>query len=119
MLSCEMIINNDIRSGDMGEPTQRKPVFTLPIAVFGFLLSVCPSVLALNPALDISQYAHTAWKNRDGFIGSEIYSIVQSSDGYLWLGTGIGLFRFDGVKPMPWQPPADQPLPSTTILKLL
>jgi len=119
MLSCEMIINNDIRSGDMGELTQRKHLFTLRIAVFVFLLAVCPSVFALNPSFEISQYAHTAWRSRDGFIGGEIYSIVQSSDGYLWLGTGLGLFRFDGVKPVPWQPPADQPLPSTTIMQLM
>jgi len=103
----------------MGELSQRTYVVTVRIAVFGFLLTVCPSVFALNPSLNINQYAHTAWRSRDGFIGSEIYSIVQSPDGYLWLGTGLGLFRFDGVKPVPWQPPADQPLPSTTIMQLM
>ena len=114
-----MIINNDIRSGDMGELTKRKHLLTLRIAVFGFLLAVCPSVFALNPSLEISQYAHTAWRSRDGFIGGEIYSIVQTSDGYLWLGTGLGLFRFDGVKPVRWEPPGDEPLPSTTIMQLM
>jgi ligand-binding sensor domain-containing protein len=102
----------------MGE-TQRKYVLTLRIAVFAFLLMVCPSAFALNPALDISQYSHATWRTRDGFVSGEINSIAQTPDGYLWLGTGSGLFRFDGMKPVLWQPPADQHLPSTTIMKLL
>lgn len=103
----------------MSESTQRKYVLTLRIAVFGFLLSACSSAFALNPELDISQYAHTAWKTRDGFVGNAIHAIAQTPDGYLWIGTGLGLFRFDGVKPVLWQPPATQQLPSTIIMKVL
>src|SRR5882672_7940044 len=83
------------------------------------LLAGCPSAFALNPALDVSQYAHTAWKIRDGFPNGQITSIVQTPDGYLWLGTEFGLLRFDGVRAVPWQPPADQHLPSTHIMRLL
>src|SRR5215472_10767236 len=70
------------------------------------------SVLALDPSLDISQYAHTAWKVRDGFTKGAIYAIAQTPDGYLWLGTEFGLFRFDGVRTVSWQPPPDQDLPA-------
>jgi ligand-binding sensor domain-containing protein/signal transduction histidine kinase len=73
----------------------------------------------LNPALDVSQYAHTAWRIREGFTKGQIRSITQTPDGYLWLGTEFGLFRFDGVRNVPWQPPADQHLPSTYIMSLL
>jgi ligand-binding sensor domain-containing protein len=76
------------------------------------MLLACPSALALNPALDVSQYAHTSWKSREGFAKGEITAIVQTPDGYLWLGTGFGLLRFDGVRLVPWRPPADQDLPS-------
>jgi ligand-binding sensor domain-containing protein len=31
----------------------------------------------------------------------------QTSDGYLWIGTGTGLVGFDGVRFVPWVPPAD------------
>jgi len=34
------------------------------------------------------------------------YAIAQTPDGHLWLGTEFGLFRFDGVRSAPWQPPA-------------
>ena len=37
--------------------------------------------------------------------------MAQTPDGYLWLGTEFGLFRFDGVPVIPWQPPAGQHLP--------
>ena len=74
---------------------------------------------ALNPAPDVSQYAHTAWKIRDGFAKGSILSIAQTPDGYLWLGTAFGLYRFDGVRNVLWQPPPDQQLPSTTISTLV
>src|SRR5262249_25538327 len=83
------------------------------------LLASCPHALALDPALDVSQYAHTSWKVRDGFTKGTIYAIAQTPDGYLWLGTEFGLVRFDGVRAAPWQPPAGQRLPSTDISRLL
>jgi signal transduction histidine kinase/ligand-binding sensor domain-containing protein len=83
------------------------------------LLPFCPHAHALNPRLDISQYAHTSWKNREGFTNGVISSIVQSADGYLWLGTDSGLYRFDGVRVVAWQPPSNQHLPTNYISTLL
>jgi ligand-binding sensor domain-containing protein len=83
------------------------------------MLFLCPCAFALDPALDVSQYAHTAWKIREGFSKGLITSIAQTPDGYVWLGTEFGLLRFDGVRNVPWQPPPDQHLPSTNIFGLL
>ena len=41
--------------------------------------------------------------------------MAQTPDGYLWLGCEFGLFRFDGVHPVQWQPPAGQRLPEKTL----
>ena len=58
-------------------------------ALLGFIaLGVlsCPCALALDPSLDITQYAHTAWTVRDGFSLGNIYAITQTPDGYLCAG---------------------------------
>jgi signal transduction histidine kinase/ligand-binding sensor domain-containing protein len=85
----------------------------------GVLLAWCPGAFALNPALDVSQYAHMSWKIRDGFTKGAIRGIAQTPDGYLWLGTEFGLVRFDGVRTVSWQPPPDQHLPDNFIWSLL
>ncbi len=88
-------------------------------AMLAGMLIARTCAFALNPALDVSQYAHTAWKIRDGFAKGSIIAIAQTPDGYLWLGTAFGLYRFDGVRNVLWQPPPDQQLPSNTITKLV
>src|SRR5262249_13058253 len=93
------------------------PLRTLRLALAVILLAA--RAFALDPKLDVSQYAHTAWKIREGFTKGAILSIAQTPDGYLWLGTEFGLLRFDGVRAVPWQPPPQQQLPSSTISCLL
>ena len=94
---------------------------SLPNAVLltGLLLAWSPCAFALNPALDVSQYAHMSWRIREGFTKGVIVSMAQTPDGYLWLGTEYGLVRFDGVRTVPWQPPSNQHLPSSEIDRLL
>jgi signal transduction histidine kinase/ligand-binding sensor domain-containing protein len=82
-------------------------------------LAGCVCARALDPSLDVSQYAHTAWKIRDGFARGAIYLIAQTPDGYLWLGTDFGLLRFDGIRAVPWLPPAGEHLPANYIRSLL
>ena len=96
---------------------QRWCGIALGIAIL--LIAWEPGAYALNPALDVSQYAHTAWTVRDGFSLGNIYAMAQTPDGFLWLGTEFGLFRFDGVRSIPWQPPAGQQLPEKNINALL
>jgi signal transduction histidine kinase/ligand-binding sensor domain-containing protein len=44
----------------------------------------------------MTQFSHQSWGPADGI--DRVYSIAQTKDGYLWLGTGRGLMRFDGVQ---------------------
>src|SRR5882757_5603429 len=80
----------------------------------GILLAECPCAVALNPDLDVSQYAHKSWTVREGFFKSGIAGIAQTPDGYLWLGTQFGLLRFDGVKSVAWNPPPVSIFPATS-----
>ena len=96
-----------------------RPTYALTTTLLFIVFSWCVCAFALDPSLDVSQYAHTAWKVRDGFAKGQIYSVAQTPDGYLWLGTEFGLVRFDGVRAVPWQPPENQHLPSNIIYNLL
>ena len=91
----------------------------LPATVSSIVLAWCACAFALDPSLDISQYAHTAWKAGAGLTTGKINAIAQTPDGYLWLGTDFGLLRFDGVRAVPWRPPAGQQLPSNNVSSLL
>ena len=51
----------------------------------------------LDPRIPLSQYGMDVWDGSDGLPQIRIRAIVQTRDGYLWLGTANGLVRFDGV----------------------
>jgi len=84
-----------------------------------FAVACCPCASALNPSLDVNQYAHTTWTVREGFFKGGITSIAQTPDGYLWLGTEFGLLRFDGARSVAWHPPEGEQLPSSFVTALL
>ena len=83
------------------------------------MLTVKTCAFALTPSQDVSQYAHTAWEDPGRVCQGSILAIAQTPDGYLWLGTAFGLYRFDGVRNLLWQPPPNQQLPSTIISTLI
>src|SRR5947208_13792776 len=37
------------------------------------------------------------WTTQKGLPESSVFSLFQTRDGYLWVGTGYGLARFDGI----------------------
>src|ERR1041384_248815 len=45
----------------------------------------------------VKQFRHDVWTQNDGLSGGPVNAIAQTTDGHLWLGTGDGLVRFDGV----------------------
>jgi signal transduction histidine kinase/ligand-binding sensor domain-containing protein len=66
------------------------------------------SASALNPERNISQYGHTVWRVQEGYLGAPPTSFAQTPDGYLWVGTEAGLYRFNGVSFVAWDPPAQK-----------
>lgn len=73
---------------------------------------------ALDPQQAITQFVHTSWTEKDG-APNNVRALAQTHDGYLWIGTTAGLFRFDGVRFIAFEPPAGEALPATRVLRLL
>lgn len=74
--------------------------------------------LALDPQRAIGQYKHTRWTVEDG-APSSIEAIAQTPDGYLWLGTPLGLYRFDGETFEPMRPPRPSYSMSDRVVSLM
>jgi signal transduction histidine kinase/ligand-binding sensor domain-containing protein len=66
----------------------------LLLCVFAFALRAFAQTAASSDV----PFIVNAWNTEQGLPDSEVVSIVQSHDGYIWLGTLHGLVRFDGIK---------------------
>ena len=85
------------------------------------VLLVCAAILLAFPRVHahdgertIRQFHHTAWRAKDG-APPEIWAMDQGPDGFLWLGTGSGLYRFDGITFERFRPSPGQRLASIDI----
>jgi hypothetical protein len=75
--------------------TTARAFLLLQAAALCGLLS-CTSAPAQQPPARLQeQYTHTAWSALDS-APVDILNIAQTSDGWLWLAAGTGLYRFDG-----------------------
>jgi len=76
--------------------TKATSAVKLCLAALCVLTLFSPAAHAVDPNRRISQYGHVAWRLQDGFFNGAPQAITQTGDGYLWIGTSNGLFRFDG-----------------------
>lgn len=53
-----------------------------------------PAAWAAAP--EVTDFHHTMWTSENGL--GAVFDIQQAADGYLWLTTSTGVFRFDGVR---------------------
>ena len=88
------------------------------LVIWLLLALTCSFAAALDDHRTIAQFAHTAWGPKDG-APNVITSLAQSTDGYLWLGSPEGLYRFDGVTFEHYQPQSGELLPTRTVRLLL
>jgi signal transduction histidine kinase/ligand-binding sensor domain-containing protein len=90
------------------------PAFMSAAAICVLLANRC---LALDPDKKMTQFFHQSWGAAQGI--DRVYSIAQTKDGYIWLGTGNGLFRFDGVHFTRWESTEGDPMLTGIIPSLL
>jgi signal transduction histidine kinase/ligand-binding sensor domain-containing protein len=78
-------------------------MFRLPgkfiLSLLGLLLLAGGTVLrAAEVIRRDNEFLVTKWTTEDGLPQNTVTSIVQTRNGYLWIGTFGGLVRFDGIK---------------------
>ena len=94
------------------------PASILLVLTLGAAVTACLPLSAQQRDQALPHLYHTAWTIRDGAPG-DIQALAQTADGFLWIGTLSGLFRFDGVRFELFEPPAPDTLPSVGVSALL
>jgi signal transduction histidine kinase/ligand-binding sensor domain-containing protein/ActR/RegA family two-component response regulator len=61
-------------------------------------LTIRPAAAGLDPRKHIGQYMRTVWETSSGLPQNSVQAVLQTRDGYIWLGTQEGLVRFDGSR---------------------
>jgi signal transduction histidine kinase/ligand-binding sensor domain-containing protein len=74
-----------------------RKLFSFCIVWLAACLPGASPLRALDSNRTLTQYAHRIWGQEEGLLQPTIYSILQSHDGFLWLGTQDSLIRFDGM----------------------
>src|SRR5580698_9766478 len=73
---------------------------------------------ALDTERQLGEFAHRVWGGSNG-IPTGVMALAQTRDGYLWIASERGLYRFDGIQAQPFDPDAGPKLPSPRIGSLL
>lgn len=77
--------------------TRFLPSCALLLCLIGGVLELRPALAASADSVFGPTYAYDIWQVEEGWVPTAVSSIVQTHDGYIWLGTYQGLLRFDGV----------------------
>ena len=95
------------RSSDIFSPDVEK----LPLKCLGFLCALLagwPGVARGDTARFFPQdLTVQVWAKEKGLPDNSVTAVLQTRDGYLWVGTSGGLARFDGVRFVSVTPPAN------------
>jgi signal transduction histidine kinase/ligand-binding sensor domain-containing protein len=95
-----------------------RKTWLVPIAIGLSCLMCASAASALDPDRSLAQIHHTTWTIEDG-APTQVTALAQTTDGYLWIGSSLGLFRFDGIAFEEYAPPPGKTLPSHNIYALV
>jgi signal transduction histidine kinase/ligand-binding sensor domain-containing protein len=75
-------------------------------ACLACVVAAPPTAYALDPDKRLTQYLHRSWRMPDGSAPASMFTITQTTDGFLWLSSLRELYRFDGIRFVRWDLPA-------------
>jgi len=59
-------------------------------------MSIAVAGLALEPTTPLANFGRQSWVMENGLPQNAVQALAQTRDGYIWIGTEVGLARFDG-----------------------
>jgi signal transduction histidine kinase/ligand-binding sensor domain-containing protein len=107
---------NDISDFGPGSAVGVHCVKHVVIWVAGVLVFASARAQEFSP--NLQQLNHRGFTRLEG-APTSVFSIAQTTDGSLWLGSTKGLTRFDGTKFVTYPEKSDDPLPSSNVSALL
>jgi ligand-binding sensor domain-containing protein/signal transduction histidine kinase len=72
------------------------PVASAAACMAALVLTGYFGASALEPSTPLANYGRQAWVMENGLPQNTVQALVQTRQGFVWLGTEVGLVRFDG-----------------------
>jgi ligand-binding sensor domain-containing protein len=86
-----------LQSMSLKKNKSRRAIQFFTLFFFSFIL-VSNFLLSLDPKKKLQEYLLRTWTVQSGLPLNTITTLVQTQDGFIWVGTRAGLSRFDGVR---------------------
>ena len=102
----------------MPRNTQWSTSFLKSVFYFLALCLISIRCFGLDPGRSLQQRVLRTWTSENGLPQNSIRAVLQTHDGFLWIGTRGGLARFDGVTFMTWKVGQSDCIPSDSITGL-
>src|ERR1041384_8374599 len=77
--------------------TTRERAAAVALAILAAVAARAEGPRALDSRKALTQLGLETWTTDQGLPNATVNAVLQTRDGYLWLGTYDGLARFDGV----------------------
>jgi ligand-binding sensor domain-containing protein/signal transduction histidine kinase len=95
------------------------PTVFYSVCAASLLFGGAPAGLAVEPSTPLAGYARQAWVMENGLPQNTVQALLQTRQGYVWVGTEAGLARFDGIGFQVFDHNSTPSLPSSDIRCLL
>jgi signal transduction histidine kinase/ligand-binding sensor domain-containing protein len=83
------------------------------------VLPMVRAALAVEPSTPLANLGRQAWVMENGLPQNTVQALVQTKDGFVWLGTEAGLVRFDGISFQVFDRSSTPALPGNDVCCLL
>src|SRR6478609_6562669 len=79
-------------------PSERQPRKRISSGHAGLLAGLLLWLIGWVCPASAQTWKVSNWHVDDGLPNGDVTAIAQTPDGYLWVGTSLGVARFDGIK---------------------